>query len=617
MKTTMQWCLFSVLFIFIVACGDEKNTNEDFKSVETHLVTQTNTLEQPPSPFLDNPTPSRTLQKYWNLVSFPVTESSDLATFLASDEAFANIDSVWKWDASLGTSGNWRAYPDNGDYSVLTEVLPNEGYWIRASAEFEFAGTGVSTNTYSFIEGWNLIGYSHSAATSISLDTFFSQGDFWKDACTTGEPVESVWAWYNNQWSIYFPGDSTSSHPTLDSFNQSNQTSFGHLSDLEAGMGVWLKSNFSNEASTCPSSSTYTLNLVSISGGTFTMGEPESNYEGKPGTYDALEHQVTLSDFQMSDTEVTNAQYVDFLNAALTAGLIEVKVETANGPDKGNTLVYGTSSAPSEYSGQALTNLSGTRVMKDHDNADNDNNEFTGVIEPENPLNIIYIGFDDTLAAGSKFYVKDPRNASHFDWQELTNYYNYTSTQHELDTSVQLNDYDNWPELADYPNNLPTLDAVKNWPATFIRWYGAKAFALFNNMDLPTEAEWEYAARGGANYTYATSDGNVNGDGTSAIWNTTHPTVSTGHVLDVKLNNANPYGLYNMAGNVWEWIEDWYAIDFYTDATNPVNTTDSGKKVRRGGSWNYHKATLKSAARFSDEKFKGNDHFGFRVVKRS
>lgn len=362
----------------------------------------------------------------------------------------------------------------------------------------------------------------------------------------------------------------------------------------------------------------YTVTLVDIPGGTFTQGEPESEYEGRPGTWDAPEVSVTLSDFRMSETEVTNAQYVSFLNSAEANGLVEVGVETAMGPDAGFTLVYGTSAAPAEYAGIAIINLSGTRVMKDHDNGDGDDNPFTGVIEPENPLNISYVGYRETAAVGSRFYVKDPRDSSDFDWQTLTNYYNYSTAERQLDTSVQLNDYDAWAELDDYPNNLPTQADVANWPASFVRWYGAKAFALYyDEYDLPTEAEWEYAGYGGADFSYATADGMVVGDGTSAIWNWIHPSVATGHVLDAKWGSPNPYGLYNMAGNIWEWVEDWYNAAFYADGTtDPVNTTAAAKKVRRGGSWNYHKAMLKTAARGSDEQFKGNDHFGFRVVSR-
>ncbi len=358
------------------------------------------------------------------------------------------------------------------------------------------------------------------------------------------------------------------------------------------------------------------LTLLDIPGGTFTMGEPESTYEGPPGSYDATEHTVTLSNFQMSETEVTNQQYVEFLNSALAAGLVEVRTETNPGPDLGFTLVYGTSSAPSEYAGLGIYNLTGTRVLKDHDNADGDSNEFTGDVEAENPLNIAFIGYDATRTSGSEFYVKDPRDSADFDWQELTNYSDYTTVTNQT-SSVVLNDYNAWPELADYPNNLPTQAEVSNYPATFIRWYGAKAFALYYNLSLPTEAQWEYACRGGNNHTYCTDDGAVDGDGTSAIWNHLLANPSQGHVFDVKINSPNPYGLYNMAGNVWEWMEDWYDASYYASSptNDPVNTTDTGKKVRRGGAWNYHLATLKSASRFSDEQFKGNDHFGFRVVK--
>lgn len=370
----------------------------------------------------------------------------------------------------------------------------------------------------------------------------------------------------------------------------------------------------SSNAQTLPDS-----NLVLITGGTFTMGETMLEYEGPPELYAAVEHSVTLSNFRMSKTEITNQQYVDFLNAAYTDGLVTVAVETDPGPDNGATLVFGTATAPEEYKNLAIVNLSGTRVMKDHveTSESQDGNPFTGIIEPENPLNISYIGFNESGAAGEKFYVKDPRNSDDFDWNTLTDYYNYTSNTLEWDTSVLLNDYDDWPELQDYPNNLPTQEDVTTWPASFIRWYGAKAFALYYNADLPTEAQWEYAAMGGGDFKYATDDGLVDADGTSANWNWAHEEPALHHVFDVHINNPNPYGLYNMAGNVWEWCEDWYSADFYNNGsvTDPLNTdATSNKKVRRGGSWNYHESTLKAAARASDEQFKGNDHFGFRVV---
>jgi formylglycine-generating enzyme len=358
---------------------------------------------------------------------------------------------------------------------------------------------------------------------------------------------------------------------------------------------------------------TFSGDMITISSGTATLGMDPADFAAPP-PFDAPFHEASLSAFQMSACEVTNEQYVEFLNGALAAGLVEAIQVTQPGPDQGQTLVYGTSSAPAVYQGQALLNLSGTRVMKDHDNGDGDGDSFTGVIEPENPLNICYIGYDQARPAGEQFYVKDPTDPADFDWAALTNYHNYTSETHVEDTSETLNDYAAWPELANFPANMPSVTDVAQWPASFIRWYGAKAFALYYGLDLPTEAQWEYAAQGGSGFAYATSDGTIHGDGSSGVWNHTSANPALGHVQNVKTGEPNPYGLYNMGGNVWEWMEDWYAADFYQDATDVVNTTDTGVKVRRGGSWNYHQYTLRSASRARDEQFKGNDHFGFRVA---
>jgi formylglycine-generating enzyme required for sulfatase activity len=73
-----------------------------------------------------------------------------------------------------------------------------------------------------------------------------------------------------------------------------------------------------------------------------------------------------------------------------------------------------------------------------------------------------------------------------------------------------------------------------------------------------------------------------------------------------------------MGGNVWEWCQDYYSDSFYADGTtDPINVTagTDSKRVRRGGSWNYHSATLLTYSRASDFENRGNNHFGFRIVE--
>jgi len=256
------------------------------------------------------------------------------------------------------------------------------------------------------------------------------------------------------------------------------------------------------------------LTMLDIPAGTFVMGN--NNLAG-PQSGQATEHDVTLSAFQMSATEISNTQYIDFLNAALSKGLIKLELATT-GADSGMNLIVGTDS--STYAGKVLYNLDGTRVMKDHDNLDGDANEFTGDIEPENPLNIAYIGFNDETQV---FYLKDPHNVTDFHWQNICNYYNYSNITHIDDSSILLNDFDQWPELLGWSEANPELatalvdkETVADYPVTFIRWWGAFAFADFYQMKLPTEAQWEYAAKGGNNFQYAVYDGIGTSD---ANWN--------------------------------------------------------------------------------------------------
>ncbi|SVE46507.1 uncharacterized protein METZ01_LOCUS499361, partial [marine metagenome] len=176
-----------------------------------------------------------------------------------------------------------------------------------------------------------------------------------------------------------------------------------------------------------------------------------------------------------------------------------------------------------------------------------------------------------------------------------------------------------WITFNSSSNKFELIDATKsNWPVNWVKWYGAYAFSKYYSVGLPTEAQWEYAARGGLQLEYPTDDGTL--DMTKANYNGDNPGVYNpdGHSVDVGSYPANPYGLYDMGGNVWEWCQDYYSESFYTDGVeDPLNIFEgtSSKRVRRGGSWNYHSTTLLTYARAFDFEYRGNNHFGFRIVK--
>ncbi len=146
-------------------------------------------------------------------------------------------------------------------------------------------------------------------------------------------------------------------------------------------------------------------------------------------------------------------------------------------------------------------------------------------------------------------------------------------------------------------------------PVVYVSWYGANAFALHYGFDLPTEAEWEYAARSGKDYRYGTRDGTI------SIENANYGR-NAGHPVDAGSYPENPFGLYDMCGNVWEWCSDWYGIYTGEDANNPSGAETGTLRVPRGGGWFVYESLCRSSVRSGDDPSLATYNLGFRAVRR-
>lgn len=285
---------------------------------------------------------------------------------------------------------------------------------------------------------------------------------------------------------------------------------------------VWAKSADNNPKENDTVESTdYTINdksifasieknMIFVKGGTFTMGSPTTDPDRGS---DEVQHEVTLSDFYMGKTVVTNAQFVAFLN------------------EKGNK----------KEGGVTWINIEGSS-----------GSEKCRIVSRDGKTFLVEKGYD-------------------------------------------------------------------NYPVIYISWYGAVAYCTWLSQKtgkkyrLPTEAEWEYAARGGVNwkdgYIYAGSNTLSN-----VAWysgNALSQTCPVGKLM------PNQLDLYDLSGNVWEWCSDWY--DDYNPGTqkNPTGRERSGhRRVIRGGSWFNSMRNCRAAVRYCNSPILCINTIGFRLVRQ-
>jgi len=153
--------------------------------------------------------------------------------------------------------------------------------------------------------------------------------------------------------------------------------------------------------------------------------------------------------------------------------------------------------------------------------------------------------------------------------------------------------------------------AVNTLPATWVTWYGADAYCRSIDRRLPTEAEWERAARGPQNliYPWGNTFDAIRANSNQANVGGTSP------VTDY-INGISAFGVFNIAGNVQEWVSDWYGFDYYTQSpqANPTGPEAGLQKVLRGGSWDTGPLFLRTVHRRSAEPTSASSAIGFRCA---
>lgn len=407
------------------------------------------------------------------------------------------------------------------------------------------------------------------------------------------------------------------------------------------------------------------LGMVLVPGGAFVMGK--SSYD-IAGLQNAPTKTVTVRSFYMDETEITNSEYRQFVNWVRDSVIRQKLAEAAQyagtgGGDAGGN-DKGASIQDYAFKGGNSDGKDGEDNLTPYQKYSVDYDPMNQSLNWETPIKWKTSEYPDQyyVRVMDEMYLaadQSPTGERKLDVSKLV--YKYTSMNvtavingsgntddyvvtHEVpiypDTTVWVKDF-NYSYNEPMHNNYFWHAAYDNYPVVGVSWKQAKAFCdwrtLYHNSyrhekslegvpdyRLPTEAEWEYAARGGIESGTYPWGGPYTKNARGCFLANFKPMRGNYaadqalYTVEAESYQANGYGLYNMAGNVSEWVNSAYdksSYQFYSSMNPSVNVRENHRKVVRGGSWKDVAYYLQVGSRDYEYADSARSYIGFRTVE--